>query len=157
MQSWHKPKLSIFFWIAAAAWCGMLFYLSGQDATASSNLSLRVTRFVLRALPFLPYSEAEFNLILRDIAHFCVFALEGFFLGSATMTLFPKRLAGGLLAILSCAVVAVFNEYHQTFIKGRACEVSDMLVDTGGAVLGVLFAALVLWLGFRIALRRNKC
>lgn len=157
MQSWRKPKLSIFFWIAATAWCGILFYLSGQNATDSSALSMRVTRFVLRVLPFLPYTAEDLNLILRDVAHFAVFCLEGFFLGGAMMTLLPERLAGGLLSILACAVVAVFNEYHQSFVDGRACEVYDMLVDTGGAVLGVLLAALLLWLGFRIARRLKKC
>ena len=157
MKSWHKPKVSVFFWIAAAVWCGVLFFFSGQNAAESSALSLRVTRFVLRLFPFLPYSVRELNLILRDIAHFGTFAVEGFLLGSAMMTLLPKRAMGGLLATLICAVVAVCNEYHQSFVAGRACEVKDMLVDSAGALTGVLFAALVLWLAFRILRRPGKC
>lgn len=154
MQNWRKPKLSVFFWIAAAVWCGVLFYFSGQNGAESSELSLRVTRFVLRALPFLPYTVEELNPILRDIAHFSIFAVEGFLLGSAMMTLLPERFMGGMLAVMSCAIVAVLNEYHQSFTEGRTCEVNDMLLDSGGALAGVLFSALLLSLLFRI-LRRN--
>ena len=156
MQNWRKPKLSVFFWIAAAVWCGVLFYFSGQSGAESSKLSLRVTRFVLRMLPFLPYAESELNNILRDIAHFGIFAVEGFLLGSAMMTLLPERALGGALSVLICAIVAVLNEYHQSFTEGRACEVKDMLIDSGGALAGVLFAALLLALAFRIARRRGR-
>lgn len=156
MRSWYKPKLSVFFWIAAAAWCGVLFYFSGQDAAESSALSLRVTRFVLRAFPFIPLSVEELNPILRDIAHFTIFAVEGFLLGAAMMTALPRRAVGGLMSVLICAVVAVLNEYHQSFVDGRACEVKDMLTDSGGALTGVLFSALILMLAFRIFRRRNN-
>ena len=156
MQNWRKSKLSVFFWIAAAVWCGVLFFFSGQTGAESSELSLRVTRFVLRVFPFLPYTVAELNPILRDIAHFGIFAVEGFFLGAAMMTLLPRRAVGGLLSVLICAVVAVLNEYHQSFTEGRACEVKDMLIDSGGALTGVLFAALILALAFRIARRRKR-
>ena len=153
MRSWYKPKLSVFFWIVAAAWCGVLFYFSGQNGAESSALSLRVARFVLRALPFLSMSVEELNPILRSAAHFGIFAVEGFLLGAAMMTALHKRAVGGLLAVLSCAVVAVLNEYHQSFVDGRTCAVKDMLVDSGGALTGVLFSALILLLAFRIVRR----
>ena len=156
MRSWYKPKLSIFFWIAAAAWCGVLFYFSGQNGAESSELSMRVARFVLRVFPFLPLSAADLNPILRDIAHFGVFAAEGLLLGAAMMTALPERAVGGLLSAMSCAIVAVLNEYHQSFVDGRACEVKDMLIDSGGALTGVLLSALILHLAFRIVRRRDN-
>ena len=160
MRNWRRPILSIFFWIAAAVWCGVLFFFSGQDAAESSALSYRITEFVLRVLPFLPYSVDAMNLILRDVAHFGIFAVEGFLLGCAMMTTLSRRALGGLLAAFACGAMAVLNEYHQTFADGRACEVKDMLVDSGGALTGVLFAALILSLGFHIAgrlSRASKC
>ena len=156
MRSWYKPKLSIVFWFAAAVWCGALFYFSGQDGAESSELSLLVSRLVLRALPFLSRTAEELNPILRKAAHFGGFAAEGFLLGAAMMTALPEPAVGGVLAALSCAIVAVLNEYHQSFVDGRACEVKDMLIDSGGALTGVLLAALLLLLAFRIARRRTN-
>ena len=156
MQSWRKPKLSIVLWIAAAAWCGVLFFFSGQDATESGELSLRFTRWVLRVLPFLPYSVETLEPILRDCAHFGIFAVEGTLLGAAMMTCLNSHAAGALLSALCCAAIAVLNEYHQSFAEGRACEVYDMLLDSGGGVTGVLFAALVLWLAFGAAARAER-
>ena len=51
MQNWRRPKLSIYLWIAAAAWCGVLFFFSGQSGAESGALSLRFTRLLLRFLP----------------------------------------------------------------------------------------------------------
>ena len=155
MRNWRKPKLSVFFWIAAAVWCGVMFFFSGQNAAESSALSYRVTAFVKRMLPFLPYSIDALNLILRDVAHFGIFAVEGLLLGLAAMTSLPRRFAGGLLAALGCAAMAAANEYHQSFVDARACEAADMLMDSGGALTGVLLSALILALGFGIARRRR--
>ena len=156
MDNWRKPKLSIFLWIAAAAWGAVLFYFSGQNGAESSALSLRFTRFVLRVFPALPFSVDELHPILRDMAHFCIFAAEGLLVGMAMMTSFKPWALGGLLAELCCAVVAVGNEYHQSFIQGRDCEVQDMLVDAGGAATGILFAVLLLALVIDRARRRQN-
>ena len=151
MRDWRKPLLSALLWLAAAGWCGVLFFFSGQNAAESSSLSLRVTEFVLRMLPFLHYTVEELHPILRDMAHFAIFAVEGALLGAAMMTTLRERFMGGLLSVLCCAVVAVLNEYHQSFSLGRSCEVKDMLIDSAGGLTGVLFAALVLFLGFSLS------
>ena len=161
MENWRKPLLSVFLWIAAAGWCGLLFYFSGQNGIDSSSLSMRVSEFLLRVIPALPFTAQELNPILRDLAHFGSFAVEGLLLGAAMMTSFRPWALGCLLAELSCAAVAVGNEYHQSFIDGRSCEVQDMLVDAGGGATGILFAALLLALAFGLAnrrrARRGKC
>lgn len=156
MRSWRNPKLSVFFWIAAAAWCGVLFFLSGQNAVESGALSQFVTRIVLRLFPFLKTSPELLELFLRKCAHFAIFTIEGALLGAAMMTCLPERAVGGLLTVMTCMILAVLNEYHESFIDGRSCEFRDMLIDSGGGVTGVLFAALLLWLGYRIACHRTQ-
>ena len=156
MDNWRKPILSIFLWIVAAGWCGLVFYFSGQNGVASSSLSMRVTEFVLRMIPSLPFTAQELNPILRDLAHFGIFAVEGFLLGAAMMTSFRPWAAGCFLAELFCAIVAVGTEYHQSFVSGRSCEVQDMLVNAGGGATGVLFALLLLALAFGLAGRRER-
>ena len=131
-------------WIAALGWASMLFFFSGQNANESGRLSLWVTQHVLRIFPSIPLEFETLHFLIRKTAHFCIFGLEGLLLGLAMMTTLPEKWLGGLLAAISCAVVAVLNEYHQSFSEGRSCEMRDMLIDSAGALLGVLAGALLL-------------
>ena len=156
MDNWRKPLLSFFLWIAALGWCAVLFFFSGQNAAESSSLSLRVTQFILRMIPSLNCTVEELHPILRDLAHFGIFAVEGLLLGAAMMTSLKPWALGCLLAEISCAVMAVLNEDHQSFVTGRSCEVQDMLVDAGGGASGVLTAVLLLALIFGLAQQRAE-
>jgi VanZ family protein len=40
--------------------------------------------------------------------------------------------------LLGCALFAASDEFHQTFIKERTPAVRDVLLDVGGAFLGLL-------------------
>lgn len=143
-------------WVFALAWAAMLFFFSGQNANESGRLSLKVTEYVMKLFPSLPFELDQVHIFVRKTAHFCIFALEGFLLGLAMMKTLPERWLGGALAILSCAVVAVLNEYHQSFSVGRSCEVRDMIIDSCGALLGVLVGALLLYLIDRISRRKRN-
>lgn len=147
--------LTLLLWIAAVGWIGVLFFFSGQSGEQSAGLSLRFTRWLLRALPSLPFAENQLHPILRKIAHFGIFAVEGFLLGLALMRTLPSPRRAALLAIPICAAMAVLNELHQNFMAGRSCEARDMIIDTSGAILGVAAAAILLLLLRRILRRRN--
>lgn len=146
MKMKRRPVLSVFLWLAALGWVGLLFFFSGQNGVESGALSRRFTEFVLRAFPSLPYSVGELEPILRKMAHFGIFAVEGFLLSAAMMVSLRERGIAGILAAVSCAVVAALNEYHQSFMEGRSCALRDVFIDSAGAVVGVFFAALILFI-----------
>jgi VanZ family protein len=52
-----------------------------------------------------------------------------------------------------CILYAVADELHQLFVPGRAASPVDVLIDTGGALLGILLFAL---LRFLIRKKRSK-
>ncbi len=147
---------TILLWIAALAWVAVLFFFSGQDANESGRLSLKVTEYVMRLFPSLPFEFEQVHFFVRKTAHFCIFALEGFLLGLAMMKTLPEKWLGATLAVISCAVVAVLNEYHQSFSEGRSCELRDMIIDSCGALTGVLAGALLLAIIGRILKRRRN-
>lgn len=152
MRTRRKPVLIVLFWTLALAWIGVLFYFSGQTGEASGALSRRITHLLLRRFPAIELPAPELEAILRKMAHYGIFAVEGLLLGMAMMESRPRCMVElGWLAGMLCAGVAVANELHETLIAGRSCSVVDMLIDTGGAAFGVLFAMLF----FRLA-RRKK-
>lgn len=53
------------------------------------------------------------------------------------------RLRCGIAAAI-CAAYAAGDEFHQRFVPGRSGELRDVLVDTAGALLGLLFVTLLL-------------
>ncbi len=59
--------------------------------------------------------------------------------------LFAWRLQSTLLAIVSTAIVASCDEYHQTFLPGRTGSPYDVLLDTAGACALCLLVWLLCW------------
>ncbi len=142
-----KILAGVLFTLAAV----LLFYIfsfSAQDADTSSDLSEQVTRWLMGILnpgymKNASRAEAEsvlafLNLPVRKLAHFGEYALLGILLLGGFLCL---RLSMGvrlLLSFLLCAVSACADEYHQTFVNGRAGLWSDVAIDFSGSTLGIL-------------------
>ena len=47
-------------------------------------------------------------------------------------------------ASLICYGYACFDEFHQLFVNGRTGQFSDCLIDTSGAILGILLFKVIL-------------
>ena len=91
---------------------------------------------------------------LRKTGHFVGYGLVAFtFLRAWLHTLDLRgpsslrswRLNSTLLAILSTAIVASGDEYHQTFIPSRTGSPLDALLDTAGACALCLLVWLLCW------------
>ena len=134
----HSSALTAALWVAAILWIGVLFFLSTQSGVDSSALSGWFTGIVLHLFRFLHLQPAALEPALRKLAHFGIFAVEGFLLTLAMMRTARRLWRGALAAALSCALMAAANEYSQRFADGRSCELRDMLIDSGGALLGLL-------------------
>lgn len=48
-----------------------------------------------------------------------------------------RRPRAALLALLMAAIYATSDEFHQHFVAGRGSEVSDVLIDSTGAAIGL--------------------
>ena len=70
--------------------------------------------------------------IVRKSAHFLEYALLGFFTARA-FAAYNKHPAW---AIPAGIVYAVTDEFHQLFVPGRSCEITDVLIDSVGVTLG---------------------
>ena len=45
--------------------------------------------------------------------------------------------------ILICFIYACTDEFHQSFVSGRTSEFTDVLIDTAGAVVGIIVVNLL--------------
>ena len=110
----------------------------------------------------------QLNTSLRKGAHAAEFALMGICAALFALTFLPAEPKEGMqasgkkrkalqsqaliwLAALFCLLYAVSDEVHQFFVPGRACLLSDIVLDSLSALSGILF----IW-GLFVALERRK-
>lgn len=129
-----------------------IFLNSHQDAERSSGRSQGVSLLVAQTFvagfeSLSPEEQLEevkkIEGPLREIAHGCEFAMLAFFVYgfSATFCRSGKgALISGAGSVAFCFLYALSDEWHQTFVSGRAAEWSDVGADSAGALVGVLFA-----------------
>lgn len=136
-------------WLLVIVWMIIIFLFSAQPATASNNLSLGVIDQLLSFLGFSIDADLELmntiNFMIRKGAHLFVYLILG---GLITNALWSYRLTKGSLLILSCIIGSSFaasDEFHQLFVDGRSGQISDVLLDSLGVVIGVLLVSSLLF------------
>ena len=113
-------------WLAVAVCMGIIFSLSAQNGTESSNTSGWLL-LILR----LPVSEA----FLRTAAHFLEFTGLAVLVYNALYQTCSEPKPFLSFAIVSA--YAVTDELHQLFVAERACSLFDWFIDSLGAASGI--------------------
>lgn len=128
----------------------LIFYFSSQTGEQSGGSSGRVDSLFLSWLypdyaALSPQRQSALyfrvDLIIRKSAHLLEFAALGFALRLHLQALSRRRAIRRpfLLAWGIASLYAVTDELHQYFSADRAPRLSDVGIDSLGALLGVLF------------------
>lgn len=148
----------------------LIFSFSSESRGESASRSRNVTIAVARLLDpsFDDMSPVEQNAVVdelhhyvRKAAHFLEFALLGFLTAVLTVLVWrffdPHPILWLTLCIPAsfCLLSAVTDEVYQIF-TGRGPAVKDMMIDFCGAVSGVLFLHLAVWLIGKIHCARKR-
>lgn len=118
--------------------------LSSQVAEQSDRISKGVTE-IIREMISKVYSGSNLNQtisnhLIRKTAHFSAYAILG-----ALLTLaLKKHKRAALYAFLIGFTYACSDELHQAFIPGRGSMVSDVILDSMGALLGISIISVVI-------------
>ncbi len=145
---------TIISWLLVVAVMVTIFCFSSQEASESRAVSgglismlyslyLKITGIPCSTGQF-EATVAELHGIIRKLAHFCIYLLLGFLFTNAYFVSGIKRLSKTVpCALVSSAIYAATDEFHQLFVKGRSGEIRDILIDSSGALTGcVLFTFL---------------
>lgn len=129
--------------LMTAAIMVLIFFFSSQNADSSSKTSGVFAEFIANVfcnIDDLFAGEQEWVIdtlqsVIRNIAHFVIYAILGISLANC-MRLYKRTY---VLAPFICLAYAVSDEFHQYFVSGRSCELSDVLLDFAGGIIGTLF------------------
>lgn len=133
----HK-KLRIISLVFAVIVMVLIFSLSAQPGDASNETSMSFA-----ALFFGGDIEFALHALIRKLAHMAEYAALAVPVWLFVSTFDLKKILGNLLPLAFAALYAATDEIHQLFVEGRSGQFTDVLVDTFGAALGIVFIVLV--------------
>ncbi len=144
-----KKWIPVVLWIL---WMAVIFSYSAKTASASTVQSNRVGKMLcsvfVSGYSDMP-SEAQLKMaesidfFVRKTAHFLEYTILGIL---TVFAMRQSRFGKGRLygvSLLWCVLYAISDETHQYFVPGRACKAVDMVLDSAGALFGILLVLLV--------------
>ena len=141
-----------------------IFWNSLQTDVESDGMSTNIAEKIGNAVP--PIKEAierdetvlrKLNSFVRSMAHVTEFMV----LGATVILLFillkarpPRKYA--LISASLCILIGVLDEFLQLFVSGRGCQAVDVLKDSLGAILGILFVSAMYKISKRVLTKRKN-
>lgn len=121
--------------IVTILWVGVIFSFSLQTGDESSELSGGIVDMIVNFL--FPNGFAYMDLLeflIRKCAHFTEYFILGVLvLQTLKQTRCPRKV---LVCALFCICVASCDESIQLFTGGRSGQITDVMLDSTGAVCG---------------------
>lgn len=135
----------------------MIYQFSAQEADISTDMSYKVSHKIVSTVNYVfdtgldEYQISDYawriNGITRKLAH-----MTEYFLLAIAMSfpLYVYGLRGILLVIVAggiCVAFACGDEYHQSFVAGRAASYKDVGIDSFGILVGIILVRIIGWTG----------
>lgn len=155
--------------LPALAMMALIFSFSSQSGIESGQLSYKISYKIVQIGEHVLDKDLEDWQLdsyarriegpVRKLAH-----MTEYFILAITVALpfyvyglrgFPLLLIAGIL----CVGFACTDEYHQSFVSGRAPSIRDVCIDSVGVFFGITFVRVVCWTALapsRAAARRKK-
>ena len=151
--------------IAVVLWIAFILSNSSQTGAESGSLSRSVCDAINSFFDKIGLNISLSEHFLRKSAHFCEYMILAVLICIDILSFsafFEKikqkrKLIWLSLALPVSAAVALFDEFGvQMMTEGRGPSFRDVLIDTSGAVLGVLAVISVLWLHYKLVGVRKR-
>ena len=142
---------NIIFAVLAVLWMAIIFYCSAKPAVESAQMSGAVDRILCEIFisgydDLTPAEKEEAALRLdhfvRKCAHATEYMILGFLITGAVYTNKSHIKLQILVCFFGVMLYAISDEIHQLFVEGRAGRVTDVLIDSGGGMVGCILFAL---------------
>ena len=133
-------------WLPVIVWVGVIF-LGSTDLMSAEHTSRFIVPFLRWLKPDISAETlASIHFIVRKCTHVGEYAILALLLlRAATLMTNSKRSIPILyLSVLGVSlIVAATDEFHQTFVASRGASVQDIMIDSSGAVLGLVIASII--------------
>ena len=151
-------KSRLFFVLLSIVFMIIIFMFSSENGDDSKNTSGIITEFVVENMvdDFNDLPEIDkidildtISHIVRKTAHFSIYAALGFCVSCAAGKRKPLS-KNSIYSLIVCFAYACSDEIHQYFVPERSCQFTDVLIDTSGALTGIVISFAVMFVFFKI-------
>ena len=131
------------YWLPVAIWLGVIFFGS-TDLMSAEHTSRIIAPFLRWLRPDIsPEAISQVQFFVRKAAHLIEYAILAMLLWRAIVRGTKAERGMAILSInvwLAATLVAACDEYHQSFVPSRGAAWGDVLIDSSGAIFGLLLA-----------------
>lgn len=123
-------------YILAFAWMIVIFLLSNEPAVVSSGRSDLIVHAISTSF-HANLSQGIMTFLVRKSAHITAYFILGILIFNIVKDF---RLKSKYIILISTGITflyAVSDEFHQSFVPGRSCELRDIIIDTTAGIVGV--------------------
>ncbi|HKL99891.1 MAG TPA: VanZ family protein [Mobilitalea sp.] len=141
-------------WVPAILIMMVIFSFSAKPAVKSAESSLTIAEVIMGIYEDITDEKLENDIrmeflyqmdhYIRKGAHFIEYAILAAAIALPLWILRHRGRRLWLLSMLGAALYAATDEFHQSFVPGRSCELKDVMIDTAGAALGAMLFILVI-------------
>lgn len=176
IQTKKAIKIIVLFAIAIG-WMSVIYKLSGMNSNNSNGKSTDIISiFIEDTLDItnnygitsshpdeqkIQKASQLINAPMRKVIHASVYFVLAFFIMIVMDMIFDhkKYFLSTIIVLALCILFAATDEYHQTFVAGRTGQLLDVIIDSAGAIVGILFYTtyhFVYQSGYKKAVKENK-
>ena len=124
----------------------IIFNFSNQDAEESEGLSSNIAKSVVDFLQKIHQFDSvnkemlliKTDVVVRKLAHFSLYTVVGIMLMSFLSTIDTSKSTRVTITVIIGIIYAMSDEIHQIFTPGRTAHFTDVMIDTGVVLFGIL-------------------
>jgi VanZ family protein len=146
-----RPRNFLLYWLPVMVWMVVIFTASADKASFQHSASV-VEPFLRWLFPHVSFRTIHIAVVLaRKCAHLTEYAILALLVWRAFRKPTPGderpwRWFGAMEALWVAMFYAATDEFHQTFVPSREGCLRDVLIDSCGALIGlILLWALGRW------------
>lgn len=147
--------------ILTIIWMSFIFSMSNQPANISKELSQNIEN-LLNHTPIIGnllsdiLNSSNSQFIVRKSAHVILFCLLSVLCFIVIYEIKKSVKISTLVSFSITFIYACIDEIHQLFIPGRGSQIKDVLIDSIGAIIGLIVINLIFMLKNRIKKSYSK-
>jgi VanZ family protein len=148
------------YWLPVFIWLGVIF-AGSTDIFSAEHTSRYLVPFLRWLDPHISISTiATVHFALRKLGHLIEYAVLAalFWRALRSGTNLRARMSTLFVGVwVTCAIFAVSDEFHQSFVASRSMSPLDVMIDISGAAVGLAICVLcALWANRKSEIENQK-
>ena len=151
-----KAPRIVNYWMPVIVWMALIF-LGSTDILSAEHTSRFLVPFLRWIDPQISWAALNaIQTVVRKLGHLTEYAILATLLWRALRVGTVWRMKMSILFVLvwiGCALFAVTDEFHQSFVASRTASGNDAMIDICGALIGLTICITV---GSRKVLKERR-